>query len=553
MRRLLPLLVTPGLLAGPPRHSCPRRLLAPVSSCPAMRKTLAEWSFSSPALSELPTVLETANVRGAVFSLGRPTPWRSPPEVVCSSKEALALLDLAPGVAETREFADWAGGQTVLAGSQPLAHRYGGHQFGHWAGQLGDGRAHLLGEYTSGAGQRWEVQLKGSGRTPYSRFGDGRAVLRSSIREFLCSEAMAGLGVPSSRAASLAVTEDRVARDMFYDGRQRMERGAVVLRLAPTWFRFGSLEILAINNEKAELKQLADFILKQTFPHIGETEQDGYIAMFREIVTKTAELISHWTAVGFAHGVLNTDNMSIASITIDYGPFGFVDGYRPDFTPNHSDDMGRYDLQSQPSIGLWNLDKLATALKPLLDQERHVELETALRGYTATYQSHLLGLWRAKLGLRREEAGDEALVDLLLQTMEVVEADFTQTFRDLGELGLEDLREGRVPVAAWGLAQCMKNKEMKKFIALYTARLAAAWTEDAERMEAMQAANPRYVLRNWVAQRAIELAEEGDYSEVQFVHQLLLRPYTTDPAAEEKGYARPPPKWAGQLAVSCSS
>ena len=219
-------------------------------------------------------------------------------------------------------------------------------------------------------------------------------MLRSSVREFLCSEAMHSLGVPTSRAASLIVTDDPIPRDMFYDGRLKPEKGAVVLRLAPTWFRIGSFEILAMNKEYEELKQLADFVLANLFPHISETGEDGYIAMFAEVVDKTALLVAHWMSVGFAHGVLNTDNMSIASITIDYGPFGFIDEYNPRFVPNHSDDMGRYDLESQVNIGLWNLDKLATALKPLISVEKHKQLEMILKGYGGQYQGHQLNLFR---------------------------------------------------------------------------------------------------------------------------------------------------------------
>lgn len=524
-----------------------------------LKKSLSEWNFSEPRLANLPLDKDISNtvrraVPGAVFSPVLPTPWQSRPRVVCVSQAVLRdIMDLEPGVAETEDFADWVGGNTLLPGSIPLTHRYGGHQFGHWAGQLGDGRAHLLGEYINRKGERWELQLKGSGRTPYSRFGDGRAVLRSSVREFLCSEAMFALGVPSSRAASLVVVRDTVPRDMFYDGRLKMERGAVVLRLAPTWFRFGSLEVLAINGEILELRQLADFVLEQNFPHIPESGEGGYLAMFQEVTASTAEMIARWTAVGFVHGVMNTDNMSLASITIDYGPFGFVDGYDPDFTPNHSDDMGRYDLKGQANIGLWNLDKLATALKPLLAKEKHKQLEMILKGYSELYETKLLELWRSKLGMAGREEGDAALVTLLLDTMTVVEADFTQTFRDLGELSLEDLKQMTIPASAWGLHQCMKHKQMKEFLRLYVERMEREEQGDTERMEKMQSTNPRYVLRNWMAQKAIEMAENDDFSEVQFLHRLLQDPYKVDKVAEEKGFAQPPPKWAQRLAVSCSS
>jgi len=347
--------------------------------------------------------------------------------------------------------------------------------------------------------------------------------------------------------------KDKVARDMFYDGRMKMEQCAVVLRIAPTWFRFGSFEILAKSNEVEELRQLADFVLKQSFPHIPETGEQGYLAMFQEVVEKTAQLVAHWTSVGFAHGVLNTDNMSIASVTIDYGPFGFLDEYKPGFTPNHSDDDGRYDFQSQAGIGRWNLAKLATALRPLLGAGHENTLETLLKGYWPAYDAKMLELWRAKLGLVTEEEEDKALVELLLATMEVVEADFTQTFRDLAELSLEDLKDQKIPSSAWGLTQCMKHKQMKEVLSQYVARLKREEREDMARMESMQGANPRYILRNWMAQRAIELAEEEDFSEVSFLLELLQNPFSTNKEAEARGYASPPPKWSRRLAVSCSS
>ena len=271
------------------------------------------------------------------------------------------------------------------------------------------------------------------------------------------------------------------------------------------------------------------------------------------MVEKTAQLVAHWTAVGFAHGVLNTDNMSIASVTIDYGPFGFLDEYKPGFTPNHSDDDGRYDFQSQAGIGRWNLAKLAISLRPLLSAGNQNNLETLLKGYWPVYNAKLLEMWRAKLGLVTEEEGDGALVELLLATMEVVEADFTQTFRDLAEVSLEDLEDQKIPSSAWGLTQCMKHKQMKEVLSQYVARLKREEREDTARMEAMQATNPRYILRNWIAQRAIELAEEDDFSEVKFLLELLQNPFSTNKEAEAKGYASPPPKWSRKLAVSCSS
>ena len=275
--------------------------------------------------------------------------------------------------------------------------------------------------------------------------------------------------------------------------------------------------------------------------------------MFTEVVDKTAFLIATWMSVGFAHGVLNTDNMSIVGITIDYGPFGFIDEYNPKFIPNHSDDMGRYDLENQANIGLWNLDKLATALKPLISVEKHDQLEMILKGYGEKYQSYHLHIFRSKLGFLEKLEEDEAIIDLLLEIMESIEADFTQTFRDLSELSLEDLRDVKIPESSWGLHQCLKNKKIHDFLKIYCQRFQKEKLSDEERMEKMQKTNPRYILRNWMAQRAIEMAENNDFSEVKFLLELLKKPFQVNQSAEEKGYAKLPPSWSKRLAVSCSS
>jgi len=525
----------------------------------SLKKSLQDWSFSAPKLTSLPLDENEekrirSHILGAIFSKVEPTPFKTDLKLVAYSEDALKnILDFDPEVTETLEFVEWVAGSRVLPGSVPMAHRYGGHQFGYWANQLGDGRAILLGEYLNNKGERWELQLKGSGPTPYSRFADGRAVLRSSVREFLCSEAMHYLGVPTSRAATLVVSDDPIPRDMFYDGRVKNERGAVVLRLAPSWFRFGSFEILKMNEEFDELKQLADFVLANSFPHIVETGEDGYIAMFAEVVESTAKMIAKWSSVGFTHGVMNTDNMSLLSITIDYGPFGFVDAYDPHFIPNHSDDMGRYDLENQVNIGLWNLDKFAKALKPLISEKGLPQMEKILEGYGSIYQMVLLDLYRAKLGLKTKKEEDEELIAVLLDTMERIEADFTQTFRDLSEISLEDLSSENIPDVAWGLKSCQKSKKIKEFIKIYVARVQEEGGTDEERLPRMQAVNPRYILRNWIAQAAIEKAENDDFSEVQFLMEIFKNPYKVNQEAEKKGYASPVPKWGKKICLSCSS
>lgn len=530
----------------------------------SLKKQLSEWSFADPKLASLPLDPELDNyvrrfVPKVIFSQCQPTPMKTPRKLVAVNDEVLKhILDMDPQIRHDPEFVDFVSGNKVLEGSIPMAHRYGGHQFGSWADQLGDGRAHLLGEYINQSGERWELQLKGSGRTPYSRFGDGRAVLRSSVREFLCSEAMFYLGVPTSRAASLIVTDDPIPRDMFYDGNMKLERGAVVLRLAPTWFRFGSFQILSKHNELDELNALVDFVLKENFPHIVElhpnSRDDQILTLFREVCEDTAKMVAHWMSVGFAHGVMNTDNMSIKSITIDYGPYGFLDEYDPHYIPNSSDDMGRYDFQNQPSVALWNLQQLALALKSAITESRREDLTKPMEEYAKNYQKIFLDLFAKKLGLKTSKTSEDMeLLAYLLKSLELKDADFTQSFRDLSEISLEDLIARKIPEGAWGLKKIMEEEHFQKFMDKYPARLEEENTLDDERMTRMQAANPRYILRNWLAQRAIELAEKDDFSEVDKLLRVLKKPFTIQKEAEEGGYAQPPPKWSKQLRVSCSS
>ncbi|KAF0295725.1 UPF0061 protein [Amphibalanus amphitrite] len=421
-------------------------------------------------------------VRGALFSRVRPTPFRSAVRLAAASPAALRLLDLGPEIGANSHFVDIVAGNDAVPGVPSLAHRYGGHQFGFWAEQLGDGRAHLIGEYTNSGGERWELQLKGSGRTPYSRYGDGRAVVRSSVREFLCSEAMHYLGVPTSRAATLVISDDRVVRDAFYDGRPVAERAAVVLRLAPCWFRFGSFEMLATDGDTENLRLLADY----------------------------------WC--GFAHGVMNTDNMSILSITIDYGPFGFLDAYEPDFVPNHSDDMGRYSYGNQERVGRWNIEKLGAALRPLLPAEQAGQLGTALDAYTEAFAAEWRAKFSARLGLPAS-AEAEQLARRLLTLMERTGADFTMTFRQLGDVTQEQLKDGQLPDDMWAL------------------RTAA----ESARLEGVG------------RRRAIADAEKGEFAELQTLLAVLERPFDEQPDAEERGFAGRPPDWAARLMVSCSS
>ena len=520
----------------------------------------SQWSFANDTvLHKLPVDRERKNyvrkVSNAIFSSVLPTPLNPPPILAAIAIAPLAdLLDLDPcDCASSAQFVDFVGGNWVHPTATPLSHRYGGHQFGYWAGQLGDGRAILLGEYRNRRGEHWELQLKGSGKTPYSRAGDGRAVLRSSVREFLASEAMHYLGVPTSRAVGLVVSEEPVWRDQFYDGHPQQERAAVVLRIAPSWFRIGSLEILHHSREYTLLKQLVDFTIDHYFLHINTVGPRKYAEFFATVVNETAAMVAHWQAVGFAHGVCNTDNFSLLSITIDYGPFGFMDDYDPDFVPNTSDDEGRYSFSNQPRVGFYNLQKLGDALSSLLESE----VESALRGYPLVFNEVYMDLMRRKLGLVGREERDEALVILLLQLMQVTKADYTITFRELSETILHNLVQGNLPETAWATSKLRLHPKWSIWVTLYAARVRDSYPvvsyAEGLRMQGMQAANPCYVLRNWMAERAIQLAEHGDFSEIHQLYQVLRKPFERQSEGETAGYSRPPPPWSHSLRVSCSS
>ena len=402
-------------------------------------------------------------------------------------------------------------------------------------------------------GERWELQLKGAGQTPYSRNGDGRAVIRSSIREFLCSEAMDALGIATSRAASLVVSGDTVARDQFYSGRVRRERTAVVLRLARSWFRIGSLEILQREGDVDNLRKVVDFTLAHCYPQLPPPSSSTYVELFRRIVDESTALVANWTAVGFAHGVLNTDNMSLLSVTIDYGPFGFLDAYDPSFVPNHSDDEGRYSFANQAPVFKWNLASLARALSPLLDAEDRPKLAAILDGFDAAYQEQLVGHFGRKLGLTTNSADLARLVQMLLDTMEATRADFTQTFRQLSRI---DLTAAPIPDDLWAVKALAVHPTFAEFLSLYRQLAAEAGLSETDRRTTMDKTNPQYVLRNWMAEWAIRAAEKengGDWIPTRTLLRILRRPYEVDPEAEALGFSGPPPAWSCSLRVSCSS
>jgi len=482
-----------------------------------------------------------ARLPDSFHSRVRPTPMADP-YLVAFSPAACELIDLEPEQLQTELAHRCFIGDQLLEDMEPVAALYAGHQFGHYVPQLGDGRAILLGEVHSEAKGHWELQLKGAGLTPYSRDGDGRAVLRSSIREFLCSEAMAGLGIPTTRALCLLGSDEEVYRE-------QIETGAVLVRMAPSFVRFGSFEVFFYRDRHAELRQLADYVIEHDFPELAQAEHP-YLALLEEVVRSTARLVAQWQLVGFAHGVLNTDNMSMLGLTLDYGPFGFLDRYDPGFVCNHSDHQGRYAFERQPSIGLWNLTCLAQAMLPLLDEdngEAAAEMaQQALRGY----ESELVETWaqgmRAKLGLREARENDRELVAALLDGMHRQQANYTLTFRHLANLRLNDRADDaairdlfidRTVFDAWALD--------------YRARLRAEDSADTQRAARMRAVNPRFVLRNYLAQQAIERAERRDFSEVERLLRVLSSPFAEHP--QDDDLAALPPEWADEISVSCSS
>ena len=519
-------------------------------------------TFVDELIGDPSLVNRSRQVRGACYSKVAPTPG-SKPELLSYSPRLAEYLGIDRDWLSTTQAASVLTGNTLLPGMSPYAMCYGGHQFGSWAGQLGDGRAINLGEWIAPDQSRWTWQLKGAGKTPYSRFGDGLAVLRSSLREFLCSEAMHLLGVPTTRALSLTTSGDWVTRDMFYDGNPRRELGAVVCRIAPSFIRFGNFQILSAQQNRELLQQLVDYTLRYYFPELGSPSIDTYEHWFREVCERTAKMIVAWMRVGFVHGVMNTDNMSIHGLTIDYGPYGWIDNYDPDWTPNTTDAEGRrYCFGNQPQIAQWNLVQLANALYPLLDATE--PLQRGLDAYLEVLTRESSNMHASKLGLLPTETV-EAIWQDLESWLPAADIDMTIFFRLLSSVTIEMMHDAIDAncVLSWighALydANTVSDATMTRIIEWMRSYVAIVQSQNRtgqERADAMNRANPKYVLRNYMAQQAIDAAEQGDLSELQVLLQLLEKPYDEQPEFER--YFAKRPDWARNRAgcsmLSCSS
>ena len=455
------------------------------------------------------------------------------PRLVVASRSAMALLDLDPSEADTPVFAEIFAGHKLWEEAEPRAMVYSGHQFGSYNPRLGDGRGLLLGEVVNEAGEHWDLHLKGAGQTPYSRMGDGRAVLRSSIREFLASEYLHALGIPSSRALCVTGSSTTVWRET-------RETGAMLLRMAPSHVRFGHFEYFYYTQQEEQLKTLGEFVLREYFPDCLNDEKP-YLAFFREVVERNAQMIACWQAYGFCHGVMNTDNMSILGITFDYGPYAFLDDFDANHICNHSDDTGRYSFSNQVPIAHWNLAALGQTLVHFVEVD---DLRATLDLFLPLDQAHYLDLMRRRLGFTTAEDGDLELVQRLLQSMQKGAVDYSLFFRRLGEQAPEQalavVRDDFVDLAGFDA-----------WAADYQARAEREGGSQDQRRARMHAVNPLYVLRNYLAQEAITAAEQGDYSVVRRLHEVLSKPFEEQPDAEH--FTRRPPDWGRRLEISCSS
>jgi len=511
---------------------------------------------------ELPADPDQTNTRrqvpNACFSFVKPKATKNP-SLIHASPEVAELLGITAQDLESDEFLSIFSGNKIIENSKPYAMCYGGHQFGNWAGQLGDGRAINLGEVVHND-QRWAMQLKGAGPTPYSRTADGLAVLRSSIREHLCSEAMFHLGVPTTRSLSLSLTGDEVLRDIMYNGNAAYEKGAVVCRVAPSFIRFGNFQIFAARDDIDSLKKLTNYTIRHFFPKHKEDTKDGTLGFLKEVAERSLDMVLHWQRVGFVHGVMNTDNMSILGLTIDYGPYGWLENYDPDWTPNTTDKATRrYRFGQQPNVVLWNLIQLANALYPLIEETEPIE--QIIKDFQKDYKKKYVAMMFSKLGL--STGSNPNIIAELLENLQLIETDMTIFFRQLAtckkswtEHNISDFYK-TMQQAFYKIENLNEEHKTKwqKWFVLYLKAVQKETDTDEVRKEKMNLVNPKYVLRNYMAQLAIDQADNGDYSLIHNFYSMLSKPYEDQPEFE-KWYAKRP-EWArhkvGCSMLSCSS
>jgi len=500
---------------------------------------------------------EIRQVKNTLFSYVNPTK-PSEPKLIHASEEVAELVGISKDEIHSEEFLNAFSGKEILPDTKPYAMCYAGHQFGNWAGQLGDGRAINLTEVEHN-NAFFTLQLKGAGKTPYSRTADGLAVLRSSIREYLCAEAMHYLGVPTTRSLSLMLSGDQVLRDILYNGNPAYEKGAVVCRVAPSFIRFGSFEMLTARNELKNLKQLVEFTIQKYFPEIKGEPKEQYLQFFQKVADTTREMIVHWQRVGFVHGVMNTDNMSIHGITIDYGPYGWLENYDPNWTPNTTDSQNRrYRFGNQPQVAQWNLYQLANALYPLINEAE--PLEKILESFITEFDSYYKIMFLSKLGIFTSTEADSKLIAGLETILQLSETDMTIFFRNLSQILKSDSAEKALEKVKdsfykWEEISGEILEAWTKWFTVYIERLNSEIVSDQDRAEKMNSINPKYVLRNYMAQLAIDAADQGDYSLIDELYQLLQKPYNEHPESE-KWFAKRP-DWArskvGCSMLSCSS
>jgi uncharacterized protein YdiU (UPF0061 family) len=513
--------------------------------------------FSNELTADVSEINTPRQVLNAAFSFVNPKK-PSNPKLIQYSDEVIKLVGITDEEANSEDFLNVFSGKSILPNSRSYAMNYAGHQFGNWAGQLGDGRAIVLTEIEHD-NQFFMLQLKGAGSTPYSRNADGLAVLRSSVREHLCSEAMFHLGVPTTRSMSLIITGDQVMRDILYDGNPNYEKGAVVCRVAPTFIRFGNFELFSAQNDLESLKSIADFTIKYYFSDITKKGKDKYVQFFKLVANKTREMIVHWQRVGFVHGVMNTDNMSILGLTIDYGPYGWMDDYDENWTPNTTDNKNkRYRFGNQSEVAQWNLYQLANALYPLIGEAK--PLEKILNNFKKQYEADYIDMMRSKLGFSLKSRLDKKIITDLTKLMQKSETDMTIFFRELSRVKKNYSPGCGIAIiddAFYNPSEINKEllKSWEKWFKDYIRKINLEITSDEQRNQNMNKVNPKYVLRNYMSQIAIEAANNDDYSVIIELYNLLKNPYQEQPEFE-KWYVKRP-DWAkyqiGSSMLSCSS